>query len=130
MSIEDAKKIRKQLTREEKNTIHWLFHSDSMWINPDRLDTYHICNLGLVAAENISKSIIPSLIEKGLIQPLRVSVKECKMQIALGTDINIGFTITQLGIDVECLDHNTTYDERLKKLRELKKLKETGRLIK
>ena len=130
MPLTKAKKVRKQLTREEKSTIHWLFCSDSMCIDPDRLDTYHICHLGIVAADDIPKSIIFPLIEKGLIQPLRVSVKEWKIQNALGTDIDIGFTVTQLGIYVECLDHNVTYDERLKKLRELKELREAGRIIK
>ena len=73
------------------------------------------------------------LSEKGLIYPVRMSVKECKMQIALGTDINIGFGLTELGIYVECLDHNVTCDERLKKLkklRELEELRKAGLIIK
>ena len=87
-----------KITIEEKNVLYWLFCGDSMQVLPGPPKTYYICDKGIVDMEDISESIVLSLVEKEAIRPLGLSIKEWKVQIALGVESpDIEFELTKLG---------------------------------
>ncbi len=63
----------------------------------------------------LSESTVIFLVEKGVIQPKVISVKEWKVQMALGTDDNISFILTERGIQV-AIEHTEWKGELRKNL--------------
>ena len=80
------------MTEEEEDILYWFFCGDTMFAG--LFKTYTICSHGVVYMNNIPESTVLSLVEKKAIQPIGLSAKEWKVQIALGVGENTRFTFT------------------------------------
>ncbi len=68
--------------------------------------------------ENITKSAVYSLVEKGAIRPLGLSIKEWKVQDALGVESSdIEFELTELGESLWTSHLTRAEKRRIKKFR-------------
>jgi hypothetical protein len=87
-----------KISEEEKNVLYWLFCGNSMQVLPGPPKTYYIRRGACSYIDHIPESIVLSLVEKRAIRPLGLSIKEWKVQIALGVESpDIEFELTKLG---------------------------------
>lgn len=110
-----------KLTKKEKSILYWFFCGDSMHTDPVLLGqpkTYRICCEGSVYMQNISETTVISLVKKKAIIPLGLSIKEWKVQIALGTDEDTEFELTELGARAGTEHLEWSYDWREERIAE------------
>lgn len=91
-------KISMKILEEEKVVLYWFFCGDSMYVSPGPPKMYYISGRDGVYIDSISESAVLSLVEKEAIRPLGLSIKEWKVQVALGVESpDIEFELTELG---------------------------------
>lgn len=109
-------KISMKMTEEEKVVLYWFFCGDVMHVLPGPPKTYYISGKDIVYRTGISESVVLSLVEKGAIRPLGISIKEWKVQIALGVESSdIEFELTKLGEHLGTSHLTRAEKRRLKK---------------
>ena len=90
-----------KLSKHEKEVLWWFFCGDLMGtFNPAMGATqnlYIICDKGTVYATSITEDTVISLVNNAAILPVGLSVKEWKVQVALGVAENNKFILTELG---------------------------------
>lgn len=87
-----------KISKEEKDVLYWFSCGDSMCVFPGSPKAYYIIGRVGVYIGRITESIVFSLVEKEAIRPLGLSIKEWKVQIALGVESSdIEFELTELG---------------------------------
>ncbi|KKM63205.1 hypothetical protein LCGC14_1513780 [marine sediment metagenome] len=85
-----------ELTEYDKAILWNLFNADSLRQAPWSQKRYVIYSDSNYRGE-IKESTALSLVAKGVIQPSGLSIKEWKVQIALGTVENVELILTELG---------------------------------
>ena len=95
-----------KLSKLEREVLWWFYCGDSMrsrgitseGITSEKL--YIICGNGIVYAVDITEGTVLSLVNSGAILPVGLSVKEWKVQVALGVAENTKFILTEFGARV------------------------------
>ncbi len=114
-----------KLSKNEKSTLYWASLGSGEDISSS---TYHpgkyytVCSSGYISADELLLETIISLIEKKMVIPFGLSIKEWKVQVALGTNDKIVFTLTTLG-EQRAIDHLNVNDQKqyMKERQERKK---------
>lgn len=94
-----------KLLEEEKEVLYWFSCGDSLHEStvekesPEKEPpkTYAVSGGGILYMDKIAEDTMLSLVKKGTILPCNISVKEWKVQVALGTAEEIKFELTSLG---------------------------------
>ncbi len=83
------------LTKDEKSALWWFYCGNVMFHHP-KLRRYVIYSKGFALAD-LSEDMALSLVNKKAILPIGLSIKEWKVQVALGV-VNNAMKLTELGV--------------------------------
>lgn len=103
-----------KLSKYEKEILWWFFCGNSMRTFYPAMgatqNLYIISDKGTAVATNITEDTVLSLVNNAAILPVELSVKEWKVQVALGVAGNTKFILTELGARVGT-EHTDWSDE-------------------